>query len=124
MLIVCPNCTTSYQVEASSLGPAGRTVRCARCGNTWFAANPDAMTAIAQAHREDRVAFAPANLAAKRPGSESLPTATGSPPGEGDSPIVEAPPLAPKSPADQPLEAPPEEAPLRDDRGPAPRRDS
>ena len=33
MLIVCPNCATSYQVEPSSLGAAGRSVRCARCQN-------------------------------------------------------------------------------------------
>src|SRR5690348_15952973 len=37
MLIVCPNCSTSYTVEQGSLGPAGRTVRCARCKSTWFA---------------------------------------------------------------------------------------
>ena len=37
MLIVCPNCSTSYAIEAASLGSAGRTVRCARCKTTWFA---------------------------------------------------------------------------------------
>jgi predicted Zn finger-like uncharacterized protein len=37
MLIVCPNCSTSYAIEAASLGAAGRTVRCARCKATWFA---------------------------------------------------------------------------------------
>ena len=37
MLIVCPNCSTSYAVEPASLGAAGRTVRCARCKTTWFA---------------------------------------------------------------------------------------
>jgi predicted Zn finger-like uncharacterized protein len=37
MLIVCPNCTTSYKVEDASLGARGRTVRCARCRVTWFA---------------------------------------------------------------------------------------
>ena len=31
MLIVCPNCATSYQVEPSSLGATGRSVRCVRC---------------------------------------------------------------------------------------------
>ena len=58
MLIVCPNCATSYQVEASSLGQAGRSVRCARCRNTWFAANPAAMAAVARTHRQDVAAFA------------------------------------------------------------------
>jgi predicted Zn finger-like uncharacterized protein len=36
MLIVCPSCTTSYQVTAASIGPTGRSVRCARCKNKWF----------------------------------------------------------------------------------------
>jgi predicted Zn finger-like uncharacterized protein len=39
MLIVCPNCATSYLIEPGSLGAAGRTVRCARCKTTWFAGN-------------------------------------------------------------------------------------
>jgi predicted Zn finger-like uncharacterized protein len=37
MLIVCPSCTTAYRIELSTLGAAGRTVRCARCHATWFA---------------------------------------------------------------------------------------
>jgi predicted Zn finger-like uncharacterized protein len=46
MLIVCPNCATSYMVEPAALGSGGRTVRCARCKTTWFASwgrqTPDA----------------------------------------------------------------------------------
>jgi predicted Zn finger-like uncharacterized protein len=41
MLITCTNCGTSYQVTAASLGPTGRSVRCARCKQTWFAANTE-----------------------------------------------------------------------------------
>jgi predicted Zn finger-like uncharacterized protein len=37
MLIVCPSCATSYQIDAESVGPSGRMVRCARCRATWFA---------------------------------------------------------------------------------------
>ena len=37
MLIVCPTCATSYVIEPASVGPAGRTVRCARCKMTWYA---------------------------------------------------------------------------------------
>src|SRR5262249_4165572 len=37
MLIVCPNCSTSYAIDPTSLGSAGRTVRCARCKTIWFA---------------------------------------------------------------------------------------
>ena len=40
MLIVCPNCATSYMIDPASLGPGGRTVRCARCKTTWFAGGP------------------------------------------------------------------------------------
>ena len=37
MQIVCPNCTTSYQIADAAVGAAGRTVRCARCQTTWHA---------------------------------------------------------------------------------------
>ena len=40
MLIVCPTCATSYTIDPASLGPAGRTVRCARCKESWFAGAP------------------------------------------------------------------------------------
>jgi predicted Zn finger-like uncharacterized protein len=40
MLIVCPSCATSYMIDPAALAPAGRTVRCARCKVTWFAAGP------------------------------------------------------------------------------------
>jgi predicted Zn finger-like uncharacterized protein len=45
MLIVCPSCATSYQVEPQSLGQAGRSVRCARCQNVWFATIPSLVSA-------------------------------------------------------------------------------
>lgn len=57
MLIVCPSCATSYQVEAASLGAAGRTVRCVRCRHVWFARDPEPLQAIAQAHRSDIAAL-------------------------------------------------------------------
>lgn len=40
MLIVCPNCATSYMIDQAAVGPAGRAVRCARCKSTWFAGGP------------------------------------------------------------------------------------
>src|SRR5262245_21111425 len=45
MLIVCPSCATSYQVEPESLGQAGRSVRCARCQHVWFATIPSLISA-------------------------------------------------------------------------------
>jgi predicted Zn finger-like uncharacterized protein len=43
MLIVCPSCASSYSLTAEQLGPEGRTVRCAQCRNTWFAATTGAL---------------------------------------------------------------------------------
>ncbi len=37
MKIVCPHCTTFYAVDPASLGPTGRSVRCARCKEVWLA---------------------------------------------------------------------------------------
>lgn len=39
MLIACPHCQTQFQVAASAIGD-GRTVRCARCRESWFAEPP------------------------------------------------------------------------------------
>jgi predicted Zn finger-like uncharacterized protein len=51
MLIVCPNCQTPYDVTAASLGEAGRSVRCVRCQEVWFAtpAVAEAMVSAAAA---------------------------------------------------------------------------
>lgn len=35
MLLVCPACATEYTVADSVIGPAGRRVRCHRCGHRW-----------------------------------------------------------------------------------------
>ena len=37
MLIVCPSCATSYDIELASLQPEGRRVRCVRCRHVWRA---------------------------------------------------------------------------------------
>jgi predicted Zn finger-like uncharacterized protein len=58
MQIVCPNCKTSYQVEPTSVGPTGRSVRCARCQIVWFAANTAALSEIAESHRAEMAQFA------------------------------------------------------------------
>ena len=42
MLIVCPNCATSYTIDPAALGPAGRVLHCARCKVTWLAGDPAA----------------------------------------------------------------------------------
>src|SRR3974377_140250 len=38
MLIVCPSCATSYDVELASLRPEGRCMRCLRCRMVWHLA--------------------------------------------------------------------------------------
>ena len=38
MQIVCPQCTTSYEIAAEAVGENGRSVRCVRCQTVWFAA--------------------------------------------------------------------------------------
>lgn len=39
MILVCPSCETRYKVDDTSLGEAGRQVKCARCANVWHADN-------------------------------------------------------------------------------------
>jgi len=43
MHIVCPHCTTSYEINLATLGAAGRTVRCSRCKEVWLARPEDAV---------------------------------------------------------------------------------
>jgi predicted Zn finger-like uncharacterized protein len=49
MLIVCPNCATSYDLEVASLRPNGRRVRCVRCRTVWHAELSQADRLIAAA---------------------------------------------------------------------------
>jgi predicted Zn finger-like uncharacterized protein len=85
MLIVCPNCATSYQVEASSLGATGRSVRCVRCKKVWFAANTEAMAAISLSHQQDLAALAHGGDHGGEHGGE--PPADGAPAAEADPPL-------------------------------------
>jgi predicted Zn finger-like uncharacterized protein len=43
MHIICPHCTTTYAIDLSTLGFAGRTVRCSRCKGVWLARPEDAV---------------------------------------------------------------------------------
>ena len=74
MLIVCPTCATSYDVELASLQPSGRQVRCVRCRAVWHAAprHADKLLAAAEAiGPEPQVAQAPAGAFAEEPALQS-----------------------------------------------------
>jgi predicted Zn finger-like uncharacterized protein len=72
MLIVCPTCATSYDVELAS--PSGRQVRCVRCRTIWHAApsHADKLLAAAEAiGPEPHMAQAPAGAFAEEPALQS-----------------------------------------------------
>jgi predicted Zn finger-like uncharacterized protein len=72
MLIVCPSCSTSYDVTPASLAPSGRQVRCVRCRAVWHAEPAHA----------DKVLLAAADIA---PGTEHSAAAAAVPPEAGDT---------------------------------------
>jgi len=45
MILTCPQCATRYQTDAAAFQPAGRRVRCAKCGHVWFQQPPEAADA-------------------------------------------------------------------------------
>jgi predicted Zn finger-like uncharacterized protein len=59
MLIVCPNCASTYSLTAEQLG-RGRTLRCAQCRHTWFAEPSSARPEPAAPEPETLPAGAPA----------------------------------------------------------------
>jgi predicted Zn finger-like uncharacterized protein len=67
MLIVCPTCATSYDVELASLQPNGRQVRCVRCRAIWRAAPSHADKLLAAAEAIGPEPQAPADDFAEEP---------------------------------------------------------
>lgn len=60
MLIVCPSCASTYSLTEEQLG-RGRTLRCAQCRHTWFAAPP--APAMSEAGNAPSLALAGAGAA-------------------------------------------------------------
>jgi predicted Zn finger-like uncharacterized protein len=103
MRIECPSCAAGFEVNPSVLEPNGRTVRCASCKTTWFAAAPSLvmagtaesapvpMPAVTAEDRADHEALA---MPAKKLSEEAqLVQVEAAPP---VAPVEEAPPSAPK----------------------------
>jgi predicted Zn finger-like uncharacterized protein len=88
MLIHCPTCATSYEVKPSSLGTAGRSVRCVRCRTVWFAnaRPPEPVAATGQrvslAHASQTAAATPAMAQSVALGEDIHSAA-----GEGEPPV-------------------------------------
>src|SRR2546429_4000061 len=98
MHIVCPHCTTSYAINPSTLGPAGRTVRCSRCKETWLARLEDAIEMAAAMPATMPVSAQSAAPAANDAAAEWEALAHED---DGqDAPVVESPSISPGWPAD------------------------
>jgi predicted Zn finger-like uncharacterized protein len=41
MILTCPECSTRYQANEANFPPAGRDVRCAKCGHVWHQNPPE-----------------------------------------------------------------------------------
>jgi predicted Zn finger-like uncharacterized protein len=60
MILTCPQCATRYQADDSKFLPAGRSVKCARCGKVWHQAPPPPEAESAVVLSEPRAASADA----------------------------------------------------------------
>lgn len=140
MLIVCPSCATSYDLDPESLSPNGRQVRCARCRTVWRAQMSHAdklLHAAAALAPEDEIrtstaeevieradtALADARLgSAGRPGGEQITDApaasfaaeadTADTIARDDANEVEAPPIVPVDLDREPPRRPHERSPV------------
>jgi predicted Zn finger-like uncharacterized protein len=98
MHIICPFCTTTYAIDLSTLGVAGRTVRCSRCRKVWLARPEDAVIAHtlvpSMAEGGDHAPHPPMMAVPNEPtGSEAQQ--------DHDTPVVESPSIS----AEWPMEA-------------------
>jgi predicted Zn finger-like uncharacterized protein len=95
MHIICPHCTTTYAIDLSTLGAAGRTVRCSRCKEVWLARPEDAVNIQA---------LAPAFADGGDPAPNPAPAGRNGPAGgeieqDHHTPVVESPSISAEWPA-------------------------
>src|SRR5579863_5425755 len=103
MLIICPSCASSYDVDLATLSPAGRQVRCSRCSTVWHAelSQADKILAAAAAiapHAEPAVVQAaapPPETAAPEAIDEASSAPTDMTDGGGEHAGVDSPPIVP-----------------------------
>ena len=82
MIITCPSCSARYDVAAAGFSPAGRKVRCAKCGENWHQEPEEAP--VVEAVVED------AEAATKGVAAEAGPdVADEAPPPVHDDPVAE-----------------------------------
>lgn len=67
MLIICPNCSSSYLIRASEIGPEGRLVRCGSCQNSWQVGGGHAAPAEADQSEPEPIEISEENLEPVRP---------------------------------------------------------
>jgi predicted Zn finger-like uncharacterized protein len=110
MLIVCPSCATAYNVEAESLRPDGRQVRCVRCRAVWQAelSRADKLLAAADAigppHADAAGAPVPFAEAAGQPAAEFGAARVGE--AEPVEQAADVAPIQPEDPGSAPVEGP------------------
>ena len=79
MIIACPSCQTRFNVDSAKLQPAGRNVRCVKCGHRWHQMPDDGGEALSLNEIAELVG----------PG-----------PGESSEPADDHPPSPPETPAE------------------------
>lgn len=91
MILTCTSCDTRYSVDGSKFPAAGRTVRCAKCGNSWHQAAEEAEP-VSEAEAS-AIDMAPETAASEPMDSGPSPSRSFAPPSVTPAPRA---PLAPK----------------------------